>query len=362
MEVVDGGAAAEIEEVLAGAAIAGAAPLPAPNVSEGVLDGDPLAEPGATSRRRLALAELDQEALVGVDGDAAAVGAGGAAVAERAGGAGRGREADRAARLEGEADAVRAPDRLALPVQGEGRLGMTNQVAPPRLRPSKGIHLVLRREDVPLDTAACFISDAERERMLFLIPWNDVVIAGTTDADYAGPLDHPRVTSDERSYFLDALNAALGLSLSTSDVVSAWAGLRPLVRAERASTVDLSRNHAVYDFAPRIVGITGGKLTTYRKMAQDAVDHVAPHFDNIGRSRTRSIKLGCGDVGALTDAVGRRAKRLGIQHECIAQLARCYGDRALAVLDVAAESGLTEPLGPGGHLGAEALYCRTLAR
>ena len=162
---------------------------------------------------------------------------------------------------------------------------MTNQVAPPRLRPSKGIHLVLRREDVPLDTAACFISDAEHERMLFLIPWNDVVIAGTTDADYAGPLDHPRVTSDERSYFLDALNAALGLSLTTSDVVSAWAGLRPLVRAERASTVDLSRNHAVYDFAPGIVGITGGKLTTYRKMAQDAVDHVAPHFDNIGRSR-----------------------------------------------------------------------------
>lgn len=234
---------------------------------------------------------------------------------------------------------------------------MTNQVAPPRLRPSKGIHLVLRRKDVPLDTAACFISDAQRERMLFLIPWNDVVIAGTTDVDYSGLLDHPRVTSDERSYFLDALNAALGLSLSENDVVSAWAGLRPLVRAEMGSTVDLSRNHAVYDFAPGIVGITGGKLTTYRRMAQDAVDHVAPHFNKVGRSRTRWIKLGCGDVGALTDAVGRRARRLGIEKECIAQLARCYGDRALAVLDVATESGLTEPLGPGGHLGAEALYC-----
>ena len=235
--------------------------------------------------------------------------------------------------------------------------GLTNQAATPRLRPSKGVHVVLRREDVPLGEAACFIPDADRKRMLFLIPWNDVVVAGTTDADYAGLLDHPRVTSDERSYFLDALNDALGLSLAETDVVSAWAGLRPLVRAERGSTVDLSRSHAVYEFGPGIVGITGGKLTTYRRMAQDAVDRIAPHFDRVGRSRTRWIKLGCGDVGALTHLVGRRAERLGIGAHCSAQLVRCYGDRALTVLDVAAESGLTEPLGSGGHLGAETLYC-----
>ena len=234
---------------------------------------------------------------------------------------------------------------------------LTNQAAAPRLRPSKGIHVVLKREDVPLGEAACFIPDAERKRMLFLIPWNDVVVAGTTDEDYAGSLDHPRVTGDERSYFLDALNDALGLSLSEADVVSAWAGLRPLVRAERGSTVDLSRSHAVYEFAPGIVGITGGKLTTYRRMAQDAVDHIAPDFERVGRSRTRWIKLGCGDVGALTHVVGRRAERLGVEPRCSAQLVRYYGDRALAVLDVAAESGLTEPLGMGGHLGAEILYC-----
>jgi len=234
---------------------------------------------------------------------------------------------------------------------------LTNQAAPPRLRPSKGIHVVLRREDVSLGAAACFIPDAERKRMLFLIPWNDVVVAGTTDSDYSGSLDYPRVTSDERSYFLDALNDALGLSLTEKDVVSAWAGLRPLVRAERDSTVDLSRSHAVYEFRPGIIGITGGKLTTYRRMAQDAVDRIAPDFERVGRSRTRWIKLGCGDADALTHLVGRRAERLGIEPRCSAQLVRCYGDRALTVLDVAAESGLTEPLGPRGHLGAETLYC-----
>ena len=233
---------------------------------------------------------------------------------------------------------------------------VSKPAAMPRLRPSKGIHVALRREDVPLSTAACFIPDAERKRMIFLVPWNDVVLVGTTDTDYAGPLDHPRVTTDERSYFLDALNHAMGLSLGERDIVSAWAGLRPLVRAERDSTVDLSRSHAVYEFAPGIVGITGGKLTTYRRMAQDAVDRIAPDFERVGPSRTRWIKLGCSDAGALTDAVVRRAERLDIPPEYGAQLVRCYGDRALAVLDVAAESGLTDPLGPGRHLAAETLY------
>jgi len=235
---------------------------------------------------------------------------------------------------------------------------LSNPAATPRLRPSKGIHLVLRHEDVPLREAASFIPDASRERMLFLVPWHDVVVVGTTDTEYTGDLDHPRVTSDERCYLLDALNESLDLSLSEDDVVSAWAGLRPLVRAKRNTTVDLSRSHAVYEFAPGVVGITGGKLTTYRRMAQDAVDRIAPHFDRVGRSRTRWTKLGCGDVGALTNAVARRAERLGIGPESAANLVRCYGDRALAVLDVAAESGLTEPLGIGClPIRAEALYC-----
>ncbi len=233
-----------------------------------------------------------------------------------------------------------------------------NRAAAPRLRPSKGIHLVLRRSDVPLADAASFIPDAQEKRMLFLIPWHDVVIVGTTDSDYAGDLDHPTVTPDERSYLLDAVNQALGASLRSGDIVSGWAGLRPLVRAERGTTVDLSRAHAVYELAPGVVGITGGKLTTYRRMAQDAVDRIAGDFDRAGRSRTRWIKLGCNDLDALRAAAGRRSRRLGVPREATDHLVRCYGDRALAVLDVCAESGLSGPLVADHRpIAAEVLYC-----
>ncbi len=129
-------------------------------------------------------------------------------------------------------------------------------------------------------------------------------------------------------------------------------------RAKKGSTADLSRSHAVYDLAPGAVGITGGKLTTYRRMAQDAVDRVAGAFDDAGRSRTRGIKLGCVDLEALRRAAARRCERLGLSKESAEHLVRGYGDRALAVLEIAAETGLTEPLVPGQPpIGAEALYC-----
>jgi glycerol-3-phosphate dehydrogenase len=234
---------------------------------------------------------------------------------------------------------------------------LTSPGATPRLRPSKGVHLVFSRTDIPLGEAAAFIPDAERRRMLFLIPWHDVVIVGTTDTDHFGTLDHPQVTPGERTYFLDALNAALGLSLSESDVVSAWAGLRPLVRAE-GSTVDLSRSHAIYEFAPGVIGITGGKLTTYRRMAQDAVDRIAPNLANQKRSRTRWMKLGCGNLAVLTGTVQRRAERLGISTASARHLIRCYGDRALAVLEIGAATGSTDALVEGhAPIQAEALYC-----
>ena len=233
-----------------------------------------------------------------------------------------------------------------------------NASARPRLRPSKGIHLVFRPDAVPLTDAASFIPDADRKRMLFLIPWRGHVVVGTTDSDYEGDLDHPCVTPTERSYFLDAINASLGLDLHDDDVVGAWAGLRPLVRAKKGSTVDLSRSHAVYDLAPGVTGITGGKLTTYRRMAQDAVDRVVGAFDDAGVSRTRGIRLGCVALEALWRAAARRCERLGLPEEAAKHLVRSYGDRALAVLEIAAETGLTEPLVPGQPpIGAEALYC-----
>ena len=229
--------------------------------------------------------------------------------------------------------------------------------AEPRLRPSKGVHLVFDRSALPMSDAAAFIPDAERKRMLFVIPWLGSVLVGTTDTPHEGTLDHPVVEEDDRRYCLDALNATFKIDLGDDDVSGAYAGLRPLIAAKRDVTADLSRRHAVYDVAPGILGITGGKLTTYRRMARDAVDRVASDLGVSGRSRTRWIRLGSSKLGPLADAVDRRCRRLGIDAPGAANLVRCYGDRSLDVLDVAEAEDLAGPLVPGrAPIAAEAVY------
>ncbi|HEV3473595.1 MAG TPA: glycerol-3-phosphate dehydrogenase/oxidase [Actinomycetota bacterium] len=228
----------------------------------------------------------------------------------------------------------------------------------PRLRPSKGIHLVFRRDAIDVGETAAFIPDIERRRMLFVIPWLGEVLVGTTDVDYAGPLDHPDVTASERDYILDSLNAVFELDLDADDVAGAYAGLRPLIQGKAGSTADLSRRHAVYDIAEGIVGITGGKMTTYRRMAKDATDRVASELGNSARSKTRWIKLGCADLEGLRAAAAQRLRTLGLDDSTGRHLIRAYGDRALDVLDIAAAEGLTAPLAPGyAPITAEAVYC-----
>jgi glycerol-3-phosphate dehydrogenase len=227
-----------------------------------------------------------------------------------------------------------------------------------RLRPSKGVHVVLPRDAIPVGDAAVFIPDAARKRMLFVIPWLDGILIGTTDTAYEGSLDRPRVEQADRDYCLDALNGAFGTSLTDADLAGAYAGLRPLIAGKAGATADLSRRHAVYDIAPGVIGITGGKLTTYRRMANDAVDRVCRELGSEAKSRTRWIRLGSSDVAALRSAVDRRARRLDLDEGAAANLVRCYGERALAVLDVAEETGLTGPLVDGRvPLAAEAVYC-----
>jgi len=229
--------------------------------------------------------------------------------------------------------------------------------AEPRLRPSKGVHLVFSRDVLPVGEAAAFIPSADRKRFVFVIPWLDNVLVGTTDTPHEGSLDHPVVEPEDRAYCLDAINGSLGLDLDESDINGAYAGLRPLIAGRRGSTADLSRKHAVYEIAPGVLGITGGKLTTYRRMAAGVVDRIADELGVKGKSRTRWIRLGARKVPPLREAVARRAGKLGVAPAAITSLVRTYGDRALEVLDVAADQGLTGPLAPGhSPIAAEAVY------
>jgi glycerol-3-phosphate dehydrogenase len=149
----------------------------------------------------------------------------------------------------------------------------------PTLRPAKGIHLAVPQSKLPCDIAAVIPVRGDG-RSVFVIPWGDQVYIGTTDTDYGGPVDDPRVEEADVRYVLGAVNAVVTEPLSADDVTGSWAGLRPLLsqaghkRPPNARTADLSRRHRVTTSASGVVTITGGKLTTYRKMAQDTVDEV----------------------------------------------------------------------------------------
>jgi glycerol-3-phosphate dehydrogenase len=225
------------------------------------------------------------------------------------------------------------------------------------LRPSKGIHLVFSRDSIPLGTAGAFIPDVARRRMLFVIPWLGSVLVGTTDTQYEGDIDAPPVEPEDRAYCIESLNASFGLELTETDICGAFAGLRPLIAGKHGETADLSRRHRVYEMGPGVYGVTGGKLTTYRRMAAEAVDKVASDLDIREDSKTRWIKLGCSSLKGVLDPATARARRMGMEASVAANLVRCYGDRALDVLDLAAAEGMTEPMSPGhAPLAVEAIY------
>lgn len=141
------------------------------------------------------------------------------------------------------------------------------------IRPAKGIHIVLPR---PLlaNKRAVILPVPHDKRAIFVLPWGPVTWVGTTDTDYDGPLDDPQATATDIDYILETLNHWLTNPVEPSDIVATWAGLRPLIASATSErTADLSRAHCVTAGSPGMLTIAGGKLTTYRLMARDAVDY-----------------------------------------------------------------------------------------
>lgn len=231
---------------------------------------------------------------------------------------------------------------------------------PASLRPAKGIHITVPWHKVRNDIAAVVPVPKDR-RSVFVVPWpggdgtiggeGSVTYIGTTDTDYAGDLDDPQCTPGDVAYLLDAVNHSIREPLGPDDVIGTWAGLRPLVAdAGSNRTVDLSRRHRVAVAGSGLVTVTGGKLTTYREMAEDTVDAVVGTIGDrlpatARRSRTRKLRL--------RGAEGWEAERDRDRH-----LAERYGAEAAVVSAmIAADPSLGEPLVPGlPYRRAEALY------
>jgi glycerol-3-phosphate dehydrogenase len=234
----------------------------------------------------------------------------------------------------------------------------TGDTGDPWLRPAKGVHLTFRADRLRTLTAAVLPVPGDR-RTIFVVPWGDFTYVGTTDTDYDGPLDAPQCTAEDVAYLLGALNAAITLPVSRADVVGCWAGLRPLVREERrARTADLSRRHEVSVSAGGMINVMGGKLTTYRRMAADAVDEVTRQLGRtFRRSPTKHLSLLGADRTAALREPGSAA-RLGVTERVLTHLVGRYGSEARTVIAMMeADPELSRPLLDGlPYLRAEAVY------
>jgi glycerol-3-phosphate dehydrogenase len=266
---------------------------------------------------------------------------------------------------EGRVVAVRARDELsgdefdittvsvvnATGVWADDVFTMTEGEPSHRITPAKGVHVSVARDRLPADVAAVFSVPNDR-RSVFVVPFQDgaYTYVGTTDTAYVGSLDDPLCTPEDVAYLLGAVNASTSSNLVPNDVTGVWAGLRPLLAPAKGKrikerTADLSRRHRVSDSRDGVIHVTGGKWTTYRQMAQDAVDALAPYVSPLKGVRTKSLRLfGVGEWRPTNERETHLYRRYGEEAKII-----------LAMIDDEPALG-TEPIADQSYLAAEFVF------
>jgi glycerol-3-phosphate dehydrogenase len=237
-----------------------------------------------------------------------------------------------------------------------------------RVRASKGVHLVVPRSaiDGGALTAAGGTPDGLILRtptsVLFVIPWGEEWIVGTTDTPWRLDRDHPAASSADIGYLLDQVNRVLTRPVTADQILGVYAGLRPLLAGESDDTSRLSREHAVVTPVPGLVLVAGGKYTTYRVMAEDAVDAAVAGLPGVPPSRTASLPLvGAHGWAAVRDDAASLAAGAGLPEAAVERLLHRHGDRTPDVLALAAaDPTLGEPLpGAPDYLAAEVVHAVT---
>lgn len=222
----------------------------------------------------------------------------------------------------------------------------------PRLRPTKGTHIVLPREKAPFDCAVVMQAPQDG-RAMFLIPWHGATVIGTTDTDYEGGAEAVFASARDVEYLLDATRHHFPeLPATAKDVIGTWSGLRPLLQEEGVSESQVSREHLVHSDPRGIVTIAGGKLTTYRLMAQECLKAVKPFLKrDLPKSITGRTPLPY--RGSVKDDATREAAILNLQssrglpEETARHLVCTYGGTAEALLDLGTKNpALLERLDP----------------
>ena len=228
------------------------------------------------------------------------------------------------------------------------------------VRASKGIHLVVPRDRIQSHTGIILRTSLS---VLFVIPWGRHWIIGTTDTEWALSKAHPAASKADIDYVLSQINRVLAVPLTHDDVEGVYAGLRPLLAGESESTSKLSREHTVAHPVPGLVMIAGGKYTTYRLMAKDAIDAVAHGLDGkVAPSCTDQVPLaGADGFQAMWNGRAALAKSSGLHVARIEHLMRRYGTLIGELLNlIAADPSLGKPLaGADDYLRVEVVYAVT---
>ncbi|MCB8915918.1 MAG: glycerol-3-phosphate dehydrogenase/oxidase [Thermoleophilales bacterium] len=212
----------------------------------------------------------------------------------------------------------------------------------PRIAPSRGAHLLFSADDVDMGKAACIVPAGEGRR-IFALPWYGRTLVGTTDVDHDGGIEEVAATEDDIEYLMNALNEFMDLSLTDSDVVGAYAGVRPLISTgDPRKSVDISRQAELYETSSGMLTITGGKLTTWRRMAKQTVDRIVLRAGREARCQTAEIPLGMEIDPAELNAPE------GVGKDSLAQLAFRYGHAARSVVRLAeADPEMAKPIVEG---------------
>ncbi|MBD8465951.1 glycerol-3-phosphate dehydrogenase/oxidase [Plantibacter sp. CFBP 8798] len=226
-----------------------------------------------------------------------------------------------------------------------------------KVRASKGIHLVVPRDRFQSNMGLLLRTE---KSVLFVIPWGRHWLIGTTDTDWHLDKAHPAATAADIDYLLDHVNTILAVPLTREDVEGVYAGLRPLLAGESEQTSKLSREHLVAHSVPGLVVIAGGKWTTYRVMAKDAIDAAVDALDGkIPASATENIALlGAEGYQAAWNKRGKIARAFGVHTARIEHLLNRYGVLTDELLDLIKEDPTLAEALPGAddYIGAEVVY------
>ena len=229
-----------------------------------------------------------------------------------------------------------------------------------KVRASKGVHLVVPRDRFQSKLGLLLRTE---KSVLFVIPWGRHWLIGTTDTDWNLDKAHPAATAADIDYILKHVNRVLSVPLTRDDVEGVYAGLRPLLAGEDDQTSKLSREHIVAHSVPGLVVVAGGKWTTYRVMAKDAIDEAVAALDGkIAGSTTEDIALlGAEGYQAAWNKRSKIARAFGVHKVRIEHLLNRYGVLTDELLDlIVARPELQEPLpGADDYIAAEVVYAAT---